>query len=129
MKNIVESLKNAEGFIGGKGTSDEVIKAAASSLGLQFSEEYTDYLREIGLCVIDGHELTGISDEKRTNVVDVTKEQRKFNPLVPENMYVIEETDMDYVVIWQDEKGKIYRTGYNEKPVSIAESMVDYYKL
>ena len=106
-----------------------MITTAANNLGLQFSEEYTEYLREIGLCVIDGHELTGISDEKRTNVVDVTKEQRKFNPLVPENMYVIEETDMDYVVIWRDEKGKIYKTGYNEKPVKIAESIADYYKI
>lgn len=41
-------------------------------------------------------------------------------------MYVIENTGIDVIIIWQDENGSIYKTNYDSKPKKIAASLADY---
>ena len=48
-------------------------------------------------------------DDASINVVDVTLAERNFCTNIPEGWYVIEQTHMDGIVIWQDEQGCIYK--------------------
>lgn len=105
------------------------IKKAEEDLQVSFSQEYIDYVTEYGFITWRGHELTGICQAKRLNVVDVTQEERENNPEISNNLYVIEQTHIGNIVIWQDEIGTIFRTDYQSQPKKIAESLREYLKL
>ncbi|MBP2016117.1 SMI1/KNR4 family protein [Anaerococcus degeneri] len=125
MNDIIEILKDAPDFIGGTGRTDVEIERAEKKLGINFASDYKTYLKEIGLACFDGHELTGICEEPRLDVVCVTKDQRENNPEAP-NCYVIEEANIDGIVIWQDFSGNIYMTVENSRPKLIADSLAAY---
>lgn len=91
---------------------------------LHFANEYKIYLEEIGMISFSGRELTGLGRVERNDVVKVTTEQREYNPLIPDDMYVIE--NMDGIVIWQDASGKVYQTEAACSPHLIATSLVEY---
>lgn len=110
--SIVDSLKTKEDAIWGKGVSEKSVKDAEKELGLKFAEDYKEYLLNFGLAMCDGHEFTGIGKAERTNVVAVTKQMRDIHNDVPADWYVLENTNMDLTVIWQDSKGNVY---YNKK--------------
>lgn len=125
MNDIINTLKNAPDFIGGTGRTDAEIESAQEKLGLRFADDYKSYLRKIGLACFDGHELTGICDNPRLNVLDVTISNQEDNPK-KSSCYVIEEANIDGIVIWQDASGLIYMTEPNVKVKKIAESLADY---
>lgn len=43
-----------------------------------------------------------------------------------DTMYVIENTGVDGIMIWQDTKGKIYQTKPESKPKKIVDSLAEY---
>lgn len=43
-------------------------------------------------------------------------------------MYVIENTCVDGVIIWQDTEGIVYKTQPDTEPKKIADSMAEYIK-
>ena len=114
MNDIIKTLKNTPDFIGGTGRTDTEIESAQEKLGLKFADDYKTYLRKIGLACFDGHELTGICEDPRLNVVDVTINNQEDNPK-KSSCYVIEEANIDGIVIWQDASGLIYMTEPNVK--------------
>ena len=124
----IKELEKMNNFCSLKGVSHEIIKEYAELLHLNFSNEYTNYLKQYALASVNGHEITGIVNSKRLNVADVTMKNRKFNPEIPMNLYVIEELQIDDIVVWQDENGIIYQTVGISKPKKIFSSMVDYLK-
>jgi len=126
MSEVVEVIQSLPKYRRVKKTSDAEIKDAEISLRLAFSNEYKDYLREFGAVALHGMELTGIISVAYRNVVMVTKEEWDLNPKVPHNMYVIENTCIDGVIIWQDTTGRVYRTDPNSAPVKIADSLQEY---
>ena len=126
MHSISEFLKSFSDYIGAKGCHENEIKEAEESLVLSFSNDYRTYLKEIGLACFNGRELTGITRNNRLNVVDITKENRNKEYNVPKDWYVIEETHIDGIVIWQDSSGTIYATMPNSKPKKIANSLFEY---
>lgn len=128
MSNIVIKLQNAAEYCGGRGVDQKQITSAEKKLGISFSKEYKEYLEIIGLCMVNGHELTGISDESRTNVVDVTEYHRSISDNLPKDMYVVEETNMDGIVILQDKKGIIYSFS-NGNIGKISNSIIEYLSL
>lgn len=125
MNDIIKTLKNTQDFIGGRGRSDKEIENAEKELGINFAPDYKTYLKEIGLACFDGHELTGICEEPRLDVVHVTNQNREKNPEL-RSCYVVEEANIDGIVIWQDFSGKIYMTEGNSKPKLIADSLAAY---
>ena len=125
MEDIIKTLKDTPDFIGGTGRTDVEIERVQKELGIDFATDYKTYLKEIGLACFDGHELTGICQDPRLDVVHVTKDQRENNPEAP-NCYVIEEANIDGIVIWQDFSGKIYMTVENSSPKLIADSLSAY---
>lgn len=129
METIVDTLKSIPDYIGSNGRTEENILEAESFLGVSFAVDYRQYLKMIGLASFDGHEFTGLTDITRLDVVIVTKEQRASNANIPESWYVVEETNMDGIVIWQNELGHVYQTSPSGVPQKIASSLLEYIRL
>ena len=120
---VIQSLPKLDYY---GSVSIEQVEQAESALSLQFAEDYIHYLLKFGFIIAEGIELTGISKAKYRNVVSVTTDERKYNPQVPKDFYVIEETNMDGIVIWQDINENIYQTRPHKPPKKIANSLSDY---
>lgn len=125
MTDVITTLKNVPDYIGGNGRKEEEIKAIEEKLGLVFSSDYRLYLKEIGLACYSGHELTGICKDKRLNVMDITLEE-KTTKEIPADWYVIEQTNIDGIVIWQVSTGEIYQTNFDGKAEKLCESLKEY---
>lgn len=125
MSDIIDILKNAPEYIGGNGRTDTEIETAEKQLGIKFSPDYRCYLKDIGLACFDGHELTGICKSARLNVVDVTLLQRQ-RVSDAYSWYVVEETGIDGIVIWQAPTGDIFQTALGAKTRKISDSLAKY---
>lgn len=125
MSDIIEILRNTPEYIGGAGRTDVEIESAEKQLGVDFAPDYRCYLKEIGLASFDGHELTGICESARLDVVDVTTTQRELYPEACA-WYVIEETNIDGIIIWQSTAGAIYKTALGIKTRKIFDSLTEY---
>ncbi len=126
MKDILQALESQEDFMKFGKISRKLITESEKILELHFSLEYKKYVSAYSHVIYDGHELTGICSSKRLNVVDVTLKERKNNPFVPQDWYVVEQTNIDGIVIWQNAKGEIYQTAPNEEPLKICDSLAEY---
>ncbi len=126
MANIIEIIRSLPKMAGYKPASPTEISDAEIQLCLIFAEEYKTYLAEFGEVSARGLELTGIIDAAYINVVTVTKEKWDMYPQVSRKLYVVEDTTVDGIVIWQDADGYIYKTTPNSEPVKISESLADY---
>lgn len=127
MSDFISILEQKKAFHSLKGVTSEAIKDAEEKLGLKFANEYVDYLKEYGVASFFGHELTGICSSARLNVVDVTIEERNYNQGISSQLYVVEETNYDNVVVWQDASGAIYKTAPGEKIEKVGTSLAKYY--
>ncbi len=126
MSLFIDTLKQMRDFYSEKGAPIEQIKNAEKILNLKFSDEYREYLAQFGAVSCAGHELTGLSVDPNLDVVKVTKENIKKNPNIKGAYYVIEETHIDGIIIWQAESGAIYKAEYKEKPEKIFDSLKEY---
>ena len=102
------------------------ITDAELQLRVSFADEYKDYLSAFGAIIADGIELTGIAKSEYRNVVELTKKEWELNPRVPHTMYVVENTCIDGIIIWQDTNGTVYQTSPNTDPKKIAQSLEEY---
>lgn len=121
--NTIQALPN---LLPLKAASETEITGAELELRICFSDEYKKYLSTFGAIMADGIELTGIAKSDHRNVVPVTKQEWELNNAVPHTLYVIENTGIDGVIIWQDASGAIYQTSPNTQPKQIAKSLNDY---
>lgn len=121
--DIIESKTDATTYFA---NSKEKIHQAETALNVKFAGEYAEYIEKYGIAIFDGHELTGLCDGKRLDVVQITKEQRELNPFVPDDWYVVECLDIDGIIIWQNRKGEIYQTVPTNKARLISNSIAEY---
>lgn len=126
METIVELLQKHPDLICGTGASDSAIEVAEKELGLKFAPDYKLYLRKFGLVAFDGRELTGLGAANHVNVVTVTKNLRENSCEIPTDFYVIEETGIDGLTIFQNSEGHIYQSFFNGKPERIYNSLYEY---
>ncbi len=124
--NIVDIIKSMPGYNGSCGRTDEEICLAEKKLKVTFADDYREYLRGIGLACFDGRELTGLTEIRRLDVVEVTKEQRRLAEGTDLSWYVIEEANIDGIVIWQDGDGAVYETVCGSNVKIIAASLLEY---
>ena len=127
MDNIIDVLRSMPDFVGSNGRSEEEIELAETMLGVAFTRDYRNYLEKIGLACFNGHELTGLAKTERLNVVTVTEEQRERFGKNVSTWYVIEETNIYGIVIWQDTNGFVYETASNLKLKKVADSLAEYF--
>lgn len=128
MSKFVEKLKEYPDYLEFGGVSIEVINKAEQHLGLSFSEEYKEYLLRCGIATANGHEFTGLCSSDRLNVVCVTLAEMNRNGEVIEGAYVIEQTHIDGIVIWQIKRGDIYKSQENTF-IKICNSLSEYIDL
>jgi len=128
--DIIEKLNARKSdLIVGKGATEEEIHQAEEMLGVKIAQDFKKCLISFGVFAFDGHEMTGITDNKRLSVVDVTKRQRVQNPEIPSDWYVIEEANMDGIVIWQNDRGTVFGTASGGPTMQIAGSLIDFFKI
>lgn len=127
MENVLNILQTKEDLLHGKGVQEEAVKLAEAELGIKFAEDYKIYLLEYAIVAYDGHEITGISNAQRTHVVNVTKNERDYNPNIYDGCYVIEQAGIDDIVIWQNAEGIIYKTVGKSQPIEICKSLSEYF--
>lgn len=126
MSKIIDIIKALPGLLSLKPATEIEVKDAEIQLRVNFNTEYKDYLLAFGAIMADGIELTGISKSTHRNVVAQTKQERNLNSTVPITMYVVENTGVDGIIIWQDTAGAIYQSSPNHKPKKIADSLSVY---
>jgi cell wall assembly regulator SMI1 len=126
MMSIIKTFNTLGGFASHKPASENDIAYAEKQLKLKFSEEYCEYLRAFGQADGNGSEFTGITDIDYLNVVSETKVCREFCTQASDNLYVIENTNIDGVIVWQDSSGIVYKTLPGKAPQKIANSFAEY---
>ena len=129
MSSIVHALKQREDFRSLGSVSPDAVSAAEKALGLAFAEDSREYVEAYGTAWFDGHELTGVCPFPRLNVVEVTQDERLYNPDIPHNLYVIEQAHIDGIVIWQSSSGEMYQTSPGSKPLKLCNSLNEYIDL
>ena len=107
MKTIVDLLRAQPAFISAKAPTAQEVTQAEQSLGVTFAADYRDYVAALGVASYEGHELTGVCPFPRLSVVSVTQQERTANPAIPPAWYVLEQTNIDNLVIWQDASGAV----------------------
>lgn len=123
--DIVALLKEQPDLYTMNAAIETEILQAEQTLGLRFSTEYREYVSTFGVASFDGHELTGVCKSDRLNVVAVTIKERS-GTAVPDAWYVLEQTNMDGIVIWQDADGAVYLTMPNSEHRKICKSLAEY---
>lgn len=129
MLDITSIIVKMKSFHARKPAQLNEIESAEKKLNLKFNKDYKKCLIEFGQFSIYGHEFTGITKSLRLNVVEITMEERVKKQLIPIDLYVIEQTHIDDIVIWQNEQGEIFQSSFNNSPHKIADSLLDYIKL
>lgn len=124
--NIIKKMKTYADIVHGKGTDEEQILKAENILNVKFAEDYKEYLHTFGMAMVNGHEFTGIGEVEQLDVVEVTIQQRKYNSYISPNWYVVEEANIDGIVVWQDETGRVYQSDLGKNVSCIADSLEQY---
>lgn len=106
--------------------TDESVEAAEKKLNVRFSKEYKQYTKVCGAVSMRGREFTGAVSDPNLDVVRVTESARTITPDADAAWYVVEDPHIDGIIIWQDEKGKIYRTAPHTEAKNIADSLAEY---
>lgn len=129
MSALTQKMASLKSFRSRTPATKEQIKCAEDTLGLTFAKEYFEYLTEFGCASFYGHELTGICKSARLDVVQVTTKLRNLNKDILCDWYVIEETNIDGISVWQDSKGNVYTKAPNVAYKIIAKSFSEYLEL
>ena len=126
MKKIVCVINSLSDLLPLKPATAIQITDAELQLRVSFATDYKEYLTSFGAIIADGIELSGIAKSEHRSVVSLTKKAWELNPKVPHTMYVIENTCVDGIVIWQNTNGRIYQSRPGAEPIQIADSLVEY---
>ncbi len=125
-KYILELMGELDDFFYLDQPKEKEIKRAEHKLGLKFSDEYKEYVRIGGAVCGGGLELTGITKFERLNVVSVTGREKRINPLIDDDMYVVEVVGIDGMVILQNEIGEIFTAQPKVAPKKLFNSLLEY---
>ena len=125
MSNIIKTVdsfkrKRFTGCI-----SQELIIDAEVELGTNIAPEYKEVLREYGSLCVNGEEFLGIGHDFY-DVVKATKEARESDKCFPLDVYVIENTAIDGILIVQRNSGEILSYQPNGKLQHIADNLEEY---
>ena len=126
MPKIIHVINSLPELLPLKAATSIQIADAELQLRVSFASEYKEYLATYGAIMAEGIELSGIAKSEHRNVVSLTKKEWELNPKIPHSMYVVENTGVDGIIIWQDSKGAIYQSSPNTEPVQIAVSLTEY---
>lgn len=121
--NMFHALEN---FYALSAATEEEVNNAEKSLGVSFANDYKQCVLSYGAISGNAHELTGVCDISRLNVVTVTEEERSLRDDIPADWYVIEQLHIDSAVIWQSPDGAIYQAVPGCPPEKIFDDLISY---
>ena len=125
MKGLVEKIKKIDKLYHATGCTTSQLKEAQKELGLVFPEEFIDYVKAYGAISFYGTEWTGLNLDDYLNVVEVTKQERKFNSMFPAGCFVLENQAIDGLITAVDEQGRVFSIQY-EKKAPLCNSLSEY---
>ena len=125
MSNITDKIRAIPGLYHGKGCSMKQIEEGQNCLGLKFSEEFIDYVKEYGAISFYGTEWTGLNVDDYLNVVQVTKQERDLNSNFPFDCIVIENQGIDGIFVIINEEGQVFTIQYDKKEF-LCDSLSEY---
>lgn len=105
--NIVETIKQLKNAMFLSPASNAEVEQAEKTLQLKFAQEYKEYVLNFGVATAQGVELTGLTNSPRLSVISVTERERSLSG-IPQNMYVVNCSDVENSAVLQDETGTIY---------------------
>ena len=126
MKKIIDVINSLPELLPLKAATSMQITDAELQLRVSFSDEYKVFLSTFGAIMADGLELSGIAKSEHRSVVSLTKKEWELNSKVPHTMYVVENTCIDGIIIWQDTTGRVFQTRPGVEPKQIANSLAEY---
>lgn len=126
MSNLINTMYGLPNFVHMTGATQSDIAAAEKALGVSFAEDYRTYVSAFGVAAFEGHELTGVCKSRRLNVVDVTLDEHRQNDNIPVDWYVLEQTGIDGIVIWQNKMGAVFQTAPMQCHRRIAKDLIEY---
>lgn len=125
MNNIIKTIESfkRKRFTGS--VSYDLIVNAEKELGTCIAPEYKDVLQEYGSLCVKGEEFLGI-DCDNYDIVKATNEARKSNKNFPLDVYVIENTAIDGILIVQKNTCELFSYQPNGKLQLLANSLEEY---
>lgn len=123
---ILEIIKNLKNLRSLGEVNEAKISEAENLMGIKFADEFKKYAKKYGAISAYGFELLGVSDHKRLDAANATLEERKLNKNFPNDMYIIENLEIDGILILQNEKGEIFEIYPNAKPKKIFDNLAQY---
>lgn len=120
--NTIESFKRKR-FTGS--ISSELIINAEKVLGTCIAPEYKEVLLKFGSLCVKGEEFLGI-DCENYDIVKATTEAREEDKNFPKDVYVIENTAIDGILIVQKNTGVIMSYQPNGKLQFLANDLEEY---
>lgn len=107
MKKLLAKLKENEAFI--KPASEEDIVKAEQKLNIKFSQEYKDFLIQIGCISYESIEIygLGIPDDYYLNLLDIVPHLRNIDTAFPSQAIPISEIGDGHYYIYDNVNSKI----------------------
>lgn len=124
--NIIEYLSSLPKMRNTGKVSELEVIIAENELGLSFSAEYRDILKNLGAVRVCGHEINGFTKSRSLNVIEMTKSARQ-NEKIPQDFYVFECLGIDDIMMLQNSKGEVYEC-MGSKITPVADSILTYLK-
>ena len=128
MKELIDYIKELDGFICSGAPSIESILAAEDDIGMGFADDYRLYVKTFGLVTAGKIALTGISFNASRSVSIVTRVERLYHFGLGDK-YVIEIPGYDGTIIVQDSSGVVYKAAAGGFPVVLCDSLLEYLRL
>lgn len=125
MKGIIEKIKKIDKLYHVKGCTTSQVKEAQSELGLEFPEEFIDYVKEYGAISFYGTEWTGLNVNGYLNVVEATKQEREFNSEFPTDCFVLENQAIDGLITVANKNGNVFTVHYDKKK-ALCDTISEY---
>ena len=125
MNNIITTIESFKRKMFTGSVSSELIVNAENELGISIAPEYKEVLKKYGSLCVKGEEFLGI-DCDNYDVVKATNEARKNDKNFPLDMYVIENTAIDGILIVQNSTSELFSYQPNGKLQQVASCLDEY---
>ena len=123
--SFIKSLSNAH-FTGP--VSQGLIIKSECSLGIKFSSEYTEFLRNFGNMLYNHNEILGLNADHLDDCVSWTLEAREEDETIPDNLYVISSAGIDGILYLQGTDGVVYQHIPFAECTKVADSLEGFIK-
>lgn len=107
--SLVKWIANSKFINTSSPVENEILKGS----GIEFSEDYTSFLKSFGRVNYFTRSIIGLNEKHTDDTVSMTEKLKKS---IPEGLYVISTSAWDNLIFLQDSTGNVYKMKGTEKP-------------